>query len=284
MTPSNPPKPPEYKFSELSGLVRWLIRKDILNSEQKLTFMGHILLTGCLLLFTAASYATMFSLASIWQQEWLNCPAPEFTERSQLFDKSNSPDENRQQLRLTQQLNTINNLTQKNCQIMAFFYKQYYISLIIGSGAALVFLLCIFFVSKKGWRETNSAPTNIGVNSLIITLLFLNISHIFKYSENLKVSQDLFASYTALTNEFRSSLATKQLVTNGNIKNFDGLNGYNMLIHQTDSRLNDLSSIRLGFDPTPVSDPKTKVSPSVSPSSGSGSPTPLPLKVSPSPR
>jgi hypothetical protein len=46
------------------------------------------------------TYATMFSLASLWQQEWLNCPAPELTERSQLFDQPNSPDENRQQIRL----------------------------------------------------------------------------------------------------------------------------------------------------------------------------------------
>ncbi|PSB01557.1 hypothetical protein [Merismopedia glauca] len=91
---------------------------------------------------------------------------------------------------------------------MTFFYKQYFISLAIGSGAALVSLLCIFFVSKEGWEKTNNALINVGVTSFVTTLFFLNTSQIFQHSENLKVSQDLYANYTTLNNQLRSSLSS----------------------------------------------------------------------------
>jgi uncharacterized protein (DUF433 family) len=238
-------------------LIQWLINKNIISNDKKVTFAGHVLLTVGLLALIPISYLVLFPVAGLWEHDWINCPNQQLTQQKELFDRSKLTTDNRQKNRLIEQLKIINDLKVKHCLIMTFFYKQYYISLSIASTAALVSLVCIFFVSKEGWAKTNSALINISVTSSVITLAFLNITQIFQQSQNLKTSQDLYANYTALQNDFLSSLATDQLMVD--TKTQDLKNDYKLLIQFTDSRLRDLSLIRLGFDPTPIVDMKSKI-------------------------
>jgi hypothetical protein len=277
MTAHLPPPSAETNSTQPSGLIHWLICKNLLNLDKKITFTGHILLTGCLLFFVIISYSVMFIVADRWAGEWLNC-SPQPLQQSQLFEKQNA-EENRIQRRLTQQHNAINDLTAKHCRIMAFFYKQYYISLSIGSTAALVAFLCIFFLSKEGWKATNNALINLTITSFGVTVLFLNISQIFQQSENLKTSQDLYINYVALQNEFLSSLATEQLMVEGKSDPLGRLEVYKRLIHLADHRLKELSLIRLGFDPSPILDIKSRVDSAIGLGSLGSSPlSPTPTK------
>jgi uncharacterized protein (DUF433 family) len=240
-----------------TGLIQWLINKNIIGADRRVTFLGHILLTASLLSLVPISYLVLFPLAGWWEHDWVNCPSPELVQQKELFDRSNSIVDNRQKNRLTEQLKTINVLKGQHCRIMTFFYKQYYISLSIVSTAALLSLVCIFFASKEGWAKTHNALINISITSSAITFSFLNITQIFQQSQNLKASQDLYANYTALQNDFLSSLATNQLIVDAKAKDLN--NDYKLLIQSTDSRLRELSMMRLGFDPTPILEMKSKI-------------------------
>jgi uncharacterized protein (DUF433 family) len=235
-------------------LIKWLIDKNIISNDKEVTFTGHVLLTVGLLSLIPISYAVLFPIAGLWEDDWINCPKQQLTQQKEPLDRSNLTVNKR----LTEQLKAVNELKVKHCLIMTFFYKQYYISLSIASTAALISIVCIFFVSKEGWAKTNNALINVSVTSSVVTLAFLNITQIFQQSQNLKTSQDLYANYTALQNDFLSSLATNQLIVDAKAQ--DLKNDYKLLIQFTDSRLSSLSLIRLGFDPTPIIDMKSKIS------------------------
>jgi hypothetical protein len=239
------------------------IQKKLIQDNNYPTFLGHVVLTGCSLFFVGLSYCGLFITGDHLEKQWLDSTDPAPVKQSQaqlqqskLFDQTSSAEENKQQIRLAEQLNTIDNSIINHRKIMAFFYKQYFISLSIGSTAALVSLFCVFFVSKEGWGETNNALINVCVTSIGVTLFFLNSSQVFQQAENLKASQNLYNSYTVLRNEFRSSLAAKKLLAETNTEKPEG---YIPIIQYTDSRLKDLSLIRLGFDPTSIIEAKNRV-------------------------
>jgi uncharacterized protein (DUF433 family) len=234
-------------------LIQWLIDKNILCTDKKVTFQGHLLVTLGLLSLIPITCSVMWLVAISWEQKWLNCSAQKLIQPKELFD---SQINNKQKIRLGEQLKTINELKVNHCEIMTFFYTQYYISLSILSIAGLISLVCIFFVSKEGWAKANNAIINLAITSAVITIAFLNITQIFQQSQNLKASQDLYANYTVLQDDFLSSLATDQLIVDTKTEK---LTDYKLLIQFTDSRLSELSLIRLGFDPTPILDMKGKI-------------------------
>jgi hypothetical protein len=245
------------------GIVKLLTRRNIIDSNQKLTFAGHVILTSSLLLFTSITYFCVLYLSTFWEGEWLHkeIETPPPVKQIELFNKQTLNLEDRQQIRLVEQLNAINDLKARHCRIMSFFYKQYFSFLSIGGTAALVSLLCIFFISKEGWKATNNALINLGVTSFGITLFALNTTQIFQQSENLKTSQNLYNDYVGLRNDLLSAIANKELIkSDKTVIKLDDKNGeYAQLIQDTDARMKLLNLVRLGFDPTPISDLRTRL-------------------------
>lgn len=244
-------------------LIKSLMRRNIIDPNQKLTFTGHVVLTSSLLLFTSITYLCVLYLSTFWEGEWLNKETETLphVKQAQLFNKQNLNPEDRQQVRLVEQLDAINDLKARHCRIMSFFYKQYFSLLSIGGTAALVSLLCIFFISKEGWKETNNALINLGVTSFGVTLFTLNTTQIFQQSENLKTSQNLYNDYVGLRHDLLSAIANKELIKPDKtvIKLDDKNGGYTQLIQDTDARMKVLNLVRLGFDPTPISDLRTRL-------------------------
>jgi hypothetical protein len=172
------------------------LSKEVNGKNVKiLTFYGHILLTGGLLAVVLLSHLAMYTITEFWQNDWLSCKI----ENNSSFFKNPTTLE---QSRLNQQFEQIQDLTSKNCKIMAFFYKQYFICLSIGGVAALVTFLCVFFLSKEGWEKSNNALINLTITAFGVTTLYLNITQVFQQEKNLKTSQDLYSNYSALKTVF----------------------------------------------------------------------------------
>jgi hypothetical protein len=249
--------------SHSDGLIKLLMRQNMIDPDHKLTFAGHVALTGSALLFTGFIYTCMLWMSTVWASEWLHkeLEDPQPAKQIELFNKETLNPEDRQQVRLVEQLNTINDLKARHCRIMSFFYKQYFTLLSIGGTAALVSLLCIFFISKEGWKETNNALINVGVTSFGVTLFTLNTTQVFQQAENLKISQNLYGGYVELRHDLLSAIANKELIkADKTIVKLDTKNGgYTQLIQDIDARIKVLNLVRLGFDPTPISDLRTRL-------------------------
>jgi hypothetical protein len=259
------------------GIIKLLTQRNIIDPDHKLTFAGHVALTGSALLFTGFIYICMLWMSTVWASEWLHkeLEDPQPAKQVELFNKETLNPEDRQQVRLVEQLNIINDLKARHCRIMSFFYKQYFTLLSIGGTAALVSLLCIFFISKEGWKETNNALINLGVTSFGVTLFTLNTTQIFQQAENLKTSQNLYSGYVELRHDLLSAIATKELIkADKTIVKLDTKNGgYTQLIQDVDARIKLLNLVRLGFDPTPISDLRTQLDSTIGTGSSSKPPT-----------
>jgi hypothetical protein len=271
--------------SHTDGLINWFMRRKFIDPDQKLTFGGHVALTSSLLVFTSIAYLFVLQLSTFWEGEWLNKEIETLphVQQKELFNKQTLNLEDRQQIRLVEQLNTINDLRARHCRIMSFFYKQYFSLLSIGGTAALVSLLSIFFISKEGWKATNNALINLGVTSFGVTLFTLNTTQVFQQAENLKTSQNLYSDYVGLRHDLLSAIATKELIKLDKtvIKLDDKNGGYTQLIQDIDARMKVLNLVRLGFDPTPISDLKNRLDATIGSGSSSKAtvaPTPNPAK------
>ncbi len=264
------------------GLIDLLTRHNIIDPDRKLTFAGHVALTSSLLLFTSIVYMLAFCLSTSWQSRWLRqeVEIPRLVQPTDLFNKQTLNPQDKQQARLVEQLNTINDLKARHCEIMSFFYKQYFIFLSLGGTAGLVSLLCILLISKKGWNDTNNALINLGITSFGVTFFSLNTTQIFQQSENLKTSQNLYSDYVGLRYDFLSAVANKELVKPDRtiIKLDDKNGGYTQLIQDTDARMKALNLVRLGFDPTPISELRNRLDSTI----GAGT-TVAPTTIAPSP-
>jgi hypothetical protein len=273
--------------SHSDGLIKLLVRRNMVDLNHKPTFTGHVVLSSSLLLFTGIVYICMLCLSSFWAREWLykELERSEPVKQLELFNKQTLNPEDRQQIRLVEQLNTINDLKTRHCRIMSFFYKQYFVLLSIGGTAGLVSLLCIFFISKEGWKETNNALINLGVTSFGVTLFALNTTQVFQQAENLKTSQNLYSGYVELRHDFLSAIANKELVKpDKTVVKLDAKNGgYTQLIQDTDARMKVLSLVRLGFDPTPISDLRNRLDSTIGTGSSSKPSGDSPKQPVPSP-
>lgn len=244
-------------------IIKLLTRGHIIDPDRKLTLSGHFALTAIILSLTGIAYFVGLCFGTLWESEWLRkeIETPPQIKQVELFNKQTLNPEDRQQIRLVDQLNTINDLRARHCRIMSFFYKQYFCWLSIGGTAAMVSFLCIFFISKEGWKETNNALINLGVTSFGVTLFALNTTQVFQQSENLKTSQNLYIGYVGLQDDLLSSIATKELIKSDKttVKLDDKNGGYTQLIQDTDARMKVLNLVRLGFDPTPISDLRNRL-------------------------
>jgi hypothetical protein len=237
--------------SHSDGLIKLLLRRNIIDPDHKLTFAGHVMLTSGLLFFTGIIYTGMLCMSTVWAREWLHkeLETPPQVQQSELFNKQTLNPEDRQQIRLVDRLNAI------------------------------------FFISKEGWKATNNALINVGITSFGVTLFALNTTQIFQQAENLKTSQNLYSGYVELRHDLLSAVASKELIKpDKTIVKLDTKNGeYTQLIQDVDARMKVLNLVRLGFDPTPISDLRTRLDSTIGTGSASKPATDLLKPSAPTP-
>jgi hypothetical protein len=281
--------------SPLPPWLNWSINPE---KDNQPTFLGHVAISGGLLLLTCISGLVMFfGIAESWEKSWLNCPPTGLSQKSQsnppqlpspdlaaikLSDKEILTVSAAEKSRLEKQYEAVSHRIGKHCRIMAFFYKQYFISLLIGTVAGVIALICLFFISKNGWEKTNNALNNVCITAFGVTLVFVNTSIIFKEADNLKASQDLYIGYIALEQEMLSYWATGQQMSNDLIKVVKPSD----FIYYVDSRLRSLNQVQLGFDPTPLLNIQGRVGQNFGlPAQGESSSGSIPVKpITPPPK
>ncbi len=232
------------KLYEPLHLPRWLMWAISPHNNQ-LTFLAHVVLTASLTVLALGSYWFMFWFAGTKEAEWLGTSQvtrPEViqTATSELSARPAERD------RLIAQFDEIEVRAARHAKIMSFFYKQYYISISMIVGAAVLASICLFFISKVGWERVNNALINIFIFSSAVVFFHGNLMLVFKQEENLRGNQELYLSYLSVREEMLSYWATQQTQAGDTLEAAQ-------FIHYIDGQLQGLNKIQLGFDTPQIS-------------------------------
>jgi hypothetical protein len=130
---------------QIPSRLKWAVSR----TKKQLTLSGHLALSVGLGVFVLSSYWFLFWFAGTKEAEWLGTSPrlqPDMV-KATVTQLAATPAE---QTRLTEQFQEIELRAARHAKMMGFFYKQYYISLSMIVGAAVVASICLFFISKAG--------------------------------------------------------------------------------------------------------------------------------------
>ncbi len=223
--------------------LSWAISKE---KGCQPTIAGHIALSSSLIALAFFWWLIIFIFGSLWEKEWGYIPEKINVEKLELAAPilQAKPSEKN---RLLEQLKQIEILSEKHAKIMGFFYKQYYISLSMMVSCAAIAALSLFFISKSGWERVNNAIINVFIVASGVLIFYGNISLAFQQKDNLEASQTIYINYLSLRNEYLSYLATGETISSNKLTPDE-------FIHYIDKQMNNVSFIRLGFDPKSIPD------------------------------
>lgn len=213
------------------------------------SFLGHCLLAGAQLIFISGTFLVLNWVASDKAYHWLK-----LTEVSSLPQETNIlPLESVERARLEAQFKEIQLRIERHAEVMIYFYKQYFISLSMSSGLALVAGISIFFISRDGWSKANNALINIFIVTSSAALLYNQLPGLFKQDINLEANRELYLSYTSLKDEVLSYMATGGIAGSDPTKPelFSPVDS-KQFIHAIDKRLAELNQIPIEFDATQI--------------------------------
>jgi hypothetical protein len=230
----------------------WNIFKGRRNQQP--TILGHFLITSGLLILIGAGYCFLDRYAVKNANKWIDSRV-ESMPPAQNFKATAA-----EKARLIEQLNQIESRIQRYSAMMVFFYKHYYISISLTSASALVAGICLFFISKVGWKKANNSLINAFVVTSSAVIFFGDLPGIFKQNETSEASRDLYLQHISLRNEVRSYLATGGTI-GGNSEQPDAFNvtEANRFIHYVDKKMAELNKIPIGFDATRITGVEDRV-------------------------
>lgn len=129
---------------------------------------------------------------------------------------------------------------------MAYFYVNYFISIVMVMTAGVIVALTLFFIAQQGWTNTKSYVRSIFLVTSAYAAFYGLFPPVFQQQQNIVDNKDLFLKYKALESEVESYSVT--LVTNKN----EPKNAREFITY-VDSEMSRLGNIALGFDITKVS-------------------------------
>lgn len=226
-------------------------------AQNKPTFLGHLMITGISISLITISFFVLKHYADKKSQDWTNNYLGSISRDEVLAcDVQNFKDVKATQLekrRLQAQCLEIQQRIRIHKDVMLFFYQQYFLSISMTSGLAIIAGICIFFIAQFGWKNSNPALINIFIVTTSAGLLYQKLPEVFKQDINLQANGVLYIKYIDLNNELMSYLAT-QLAKN--IKS-DTPNQLIELepkkfIYYIDSELAKFNQIPIEFDATKV--------------------------------
>lgn len=211
------------------------------------TLLGHLLITTGLLTTNLVVFALLSVFAENKAQEWLagtstmQVPEQTMIEAPLLRE------------RLTEQFGEIRTRRDRHAKVMVYFYKQYFLSLSMASGSALIAILLAFFISRDGWEKTNNGLINAFFVSFSAAILYTQIPGLFQQEKNLKANRELYLAYEALGNQVLSYLATQNTIgSNPEQPNQVSPMPPEQFILQIDQQLVTLNQIPIDFDANQV--------------------------------
>jgi hypothetical protein len=148
--------------------------------------------------------------------------------------------------RLKAQLEIIRDRGKHHGNVMAYFYVNYFVAIVMVMTAGLLVALTLFFIAQQGWTGTNSYVRTVFIVASAYMAFYGLFSPVFQEQKNIGDNKELFLRYKSLENEVESYPITL-LTLKGESKT------PKEFINHVDDELDRLGNIALGFDISKVS-------------------------------
>ena len=148
--------------------------------------------------------------------------------------------------RLKAQLEIIRDRGKHHGNVMAYFYVNYFVAIVMVMTAGLLVALTLFFIAQQGWTGTNSYVRTVFIVASAYMAFYGLFSPVFQEQKNIADNKELFLRYKSLENEVESYPVTL-LTLKGDPKT------PREFINHVDDELDRLGNIALGFDISKVS-------------------------------
>jgi hypothetical protein len=200
------------------GLKIALLKYDEQKRRQP-TVIGHFLIISTLLAILLGAYFCKERVAvyraNTWLSDWESSSNESLKYSANSF-QSSTQESNLSQAelqRINQQLQEVHVRIKTHEQIMKSFYRRYYTTTSLATGAGIVAGISLFLITREGWKEANKGLITIFLVASTSALLFREIPRIFKYEENFMENFHQYREYVALRNKIYSFLATETVIT-----------------------------------------------------------------------
>ncbi|HKR11438.1 MAG TPA: hypothetical protein VJT15_05235 [Pyrinomonadaceae bacterium] len=148
--------------------------------------------------------------------------------------------------RLKEQLQIIRDRGKHHGDVMAFFYVNYYVAIVLVMTAGMLVAITLFFIAQAGWTGSNSYVRAAFIVGSAYVAFYGLFPPVFQQQKNIADNRELFLRYKSLENELNSYPLT--LLT---LKGAPAEPRH--FINHIDAELDRLGNIALGFDITKVS-------------------------------
>jgi hypothetical protein len=148
--------------------------------------------------------------------------------------------------RLKDQVQIIRDRAKHHGNVMAFFYVNYFVSIVMVMTAGLLVAITLFFIAQAGWTGCNSYVKAAFIVGSAFVAFYGLFPPVFQQQKNITDNKELFLHYKSLENEVVSYPITL-LTLQG-----DPLTPKQFINH-VDAEMDRLGDIALGFDITKVS-------------------------------
>ncbi|MEQ8756367.1 MAG: hypothetical protein RID09_23035 [Coleofasciculus sp. G1-WW12-02] len=236
------------------GLKIALLQYDEQKQGQP-TVMGHFLIILTLLAILVGAYFSKERVAehraNQWLSDWQNYSNKPLKYPANSFQPStNGASFSKAELqRIDQQLQEVHARIEIHEQIMKSFYRRYYTTTSLAAGAGIGAGICLFIITREGWKQANKGLITIFLVASTSALFFREIPRIFKYEENFMKNFQQYREYVALRNKIYSFLATETVITEVPkvTQEFERPDAEQFIL-SVDQRLAQLHEIHIGFN------------------------------------
>ena len=148
--------------------------------------------------------------------------------------------------RLKDQLQIIRDRAKHHGNVMAFFYVNYFVSIVMVMTAGLLVAITLFFIAQAGWTGCNSYVKAAFIVGSAFVAFYGLFPPVFQQQKNITDNKELFLHYKSLENEVNSYPITLLTLQGEAVtpKQF---------INHVDAEMDRLGDIALGFDIAKVS-------------------------------
>ncbi len=173
----------------IMGPVKWRVLKHI---GVFLSVLGLVLLGGYIAIREANRQAAKWVASLLKNSD------------RQLAFGTNTAANKEQQSRMQVQLDTIRGRVEHHTDVMAYFYKNYYMSIVTFSIAAAIAAVALVMVSQNGWQSANEYIVNIFFTSTAVSAFFGSFPAVFQQQKNITDNKMLCVKFLSLENEVLS--------------------------------------------------------------------------------
>lgn len=151
-----------------------------------------------------------------------------------------------EQKRLDAQLRTIRDRIKHHGEVMAFFYVNYFVAIVMVMVAGLIVAVTLFMIAQKGWTGTSSYVEAIFIVASMWVAFYGLFPPVFQQEQNITDNKALFLKFKGLETEVESYPVTLLTLKNESKTPRE-------FINHIDFELDRLGNIALGFDVNKIS-------------------------------